>query len=194
MSRSRRVEVCPAADLPPGERRIVEVEGLPHSIGVFNVDGEYHALANVCPHHLGPLCEGTITGEMRSAGVGDFRPAREGEVLRCPWHGWKFDISTGESVFNPHELRTRTYETAVEPADGADEAGEADGACACERPSETDADAGSGDDRDEAGSGDAEGEAGSEEVETYGTALRGEEPPVDTYDVDVESEYVVLYV
>ena len=64
---TRRVDVCPVEELPPGERRIVEVEGLSHSVGVFNVDGEFHALANVCPHHLAPLCEGRITGEMTAA-------------------------------------------------------------------------------------------------------------------------------
>jgi nitrite reductase/ring-hydroxylating ferredoxin subunit len=150
----QRVEVCPASELPPGERTIVEVEGLPHSVGVFNVDGEFYALANVCPHHLAPLCEGTITGEMRSEGVGDFQPVREGEVIQCPWHGWKFDITDGRSVSNPHELRTRTYEATVEKSDAEVQA----------------------------------------EVEEYGTALKGDEPPVDTYDVDVERDTVVVYV
>ena len=150
-----RIEICSADKLPPGDRTIVEVEGLPHSIGVFNVDGEYHALANVCPHHLAPLCEGTVTGEMTSEGVGDFQLTREGEVIQCPWHGWKFDIADGRSVTNPHKLRTRTYETAVETK--------------------------------------SEGEIEAE-VDEYGTALKGDEPPVDTYDVDVEEEIVVLYV
>jgi len=60
---SERHEICPANEFSPGERRIIEIEGLPHSIGVFNVDGTFHALANVCPHQLAPLCEGEITGE-----------------------------------------------------------------------------------------------------------------------------------
>lgn len=149
-----RIEVCPASELPSGERKIVDVEGLPHSIGVFNVDGEYYALANVCPHHLAPLCEGTITGEMESEGVGDFQMTREGEVIQCPWHGWKFNIADGVSVVNPHKLRTRTYEATVEKPD----------------------------------------EEIDDEIAAYGTALKGDEPPVDTYDVDVEEEFVVLYV
>jgi len=150
-----RIEVCPAAELPPGDRTIVDIDGLPHSVGVFNVDGGYHALANVCPHHLGPLCEGEVTGEMCSAGVGDYDLTREGEVIQCPWHGWKFDIETGMSVFNPHELRTKTYETSVETKTEPDVA-------------------------------DGEHE--------YGTALKGDSPPLDTYDVDVEDEVVVLSV
>jgi nitrite reductase/ring-hydroxylating ferredoxin subunit len=158
-----RVEVCPASELPAGERTIVEVDGLPHSVGVFNVDGEFFALANVCPHHLAPLCEGTVTGEMRSDGVGDFQPVREGEVIQCPWHGWKFDIRDGTSVSNPHTPQTRTYDATVEPsrADQPDQSDQSDEA---------------------------------DEVEEYGTALQGEEPPVDSYDVDVESDVVVLYV
>jgi nitrite reductase/ring-hydroxylating ferredoxin subunit len=104
-------EVCPATDLPPGERRIVEVEG--RSIGVFNVDGEYYALTNVCPHQRAPLCEGTLTGTTRADGVDDVEWERDGEVLVCPWHGWEFDVTTGESVFNPHRWSVMTYETDV---------------------------------------------------------------------------------
>ena len=156
----RRIEVCPVDDLPPGERTIVDVDGLPHAIGVFNVDGSFYALANVCPHHLAPLCKGTVTGEVCSSGVGDFEFTRDGEIIECPWHGWKFDITNGTSVFNPHKLRTRTYEATVE-----------------------------------SGRNEAEmGEEASEEIDEYGTALKGDEPPVETYDVDVEREYVVLYV
>lgn len=82
---TERHEVCPVGDLAPGERRLVEIGG--ESIGVFNVDGEFYALKNVCPHHLTPLCEGTITGTVRPSGsVGEYDWEREGEVIRCPWH------------------------------------------------------------------------------------------------------------
>lgn len=119
-----RYEVCPVTELPPGESKILSIKDGRHSIGVFNVAGEFHALANVCPHQLAPLCEGTVTGEVVSDEVGEYETVREGEIIRCPWHGWKFDITDGTSVFNPHEVRTRTYETAVEGRD----AGE-DGSC-----------------------------------------------------------------
>ncbi len=45
---------------------------------------------------------------------GEYTWARDGEILRCPWHGWEFDILTGRSVFNPHKTRVRTYEVRVE--------------------------------------------------------------------------------
>lgn len=150
---AQRIPVCPAAELEPGERTIVDVEELPHEVGVFNIDGEYYALANVCPHHLAPLCEGEITGKMIAERVGEYELVREGELIQCPWHGWKFDIRDGNSVVNPHSLKTRTYETAVEPE-----------------------------------------ESSPAEIERFGTELAGEEPPIDTYDVELESEYVVLYV
>jgi nitrite reductase/ring-hydroxylating ferredoxin subunit len=40
--------------------------------------------------------------------------SREGEVLRCPWHGWEFDITNGHSVFNPHRVRAKSYDVTVE--------------------------------------------------------------------------------
>ncbi len=103
--------VCPARELPPGERRLVEIDG--RSIGVFNVDGEYYALTNVCPHQRAPLCAGTLTGTTRATSVDDIEWERDGRVLTCPWHGWEFDVTTGETVFNPHRWSVSTYETDV---------------------------------------------------------------------------------
>ena len=105
--------ICRVSDLPPGERKIVEVAR--RTIGVFNVFGEYFALRNLCPHQGGPLCLGTITGTARSSRPGEIIWERDGQVLRCPWHGWEFDITSGRSVFNPHRLRVRTYDVTVEP-------------------------------------------------------------------------------
>ena len=51
---------------------------------------------------------------------GEYIWAREGEILRCPWHGWEFDITTGRSIFNPHRMRVRTYEVTVEPDEDPD--------------------------------------------------------------------------
>ena len=116
--------VCPVSALPVGERRIVEVRG--RSIGVFNVDGEYYALTNVCPHQRAPLCEGTVTGTTRADGVDDVEWHRDGEILVCPWHGWEFDVTTGESVFNPHRWSVTSYETDVIDNPAAVEAGVAD--------------------------------------------------------------------
>ncbi len=105
------------SELPPGARKIVEVEG--RSIGVFNVNGAFHALRNSCPHQAAPLCLGAIKGMTLPSKPGEYIWAREGEILRCPWHGWEFDLTTGRSIFNPHKMRVRTYPVTVEPDGGA---------------------------------------------------------------------------
>ena len=114
--RGRHV-VCRVEELPPGGRRIVSVGGL--SIGVFNVNGRYYGLNNRCPHKAAPLCAGLVTGLVTGPEPYQYQVSRPGEILRCPWHGWEFDITNGRSVFNPHKLRVRSYEVAVEPIAGA---------------------------------------------------------------------------
>ncbi|MDT7704940.1 MAG: hypothetical protein QOG20_547 [Pseudonocardiales bacterium] len=107
--------VATTAEIRPGERKIVEIDG--RSIGVFNVDGRFYALRNQCPHAGAQLCEGTLSGLVTSTGPGEYDYARSGEILRCPWHGWEFDIATGRSWFDPARTRVRAYEATVEPGD-----------------------------------------------------------------------------
>ncbi len=99
------------SELPPGSRKIVEIAG--RSIGVFNVDGEFYALRNVCPHQGAPLCQGSVGGTAAASAPGEYVWEREGEILRCPWHGWEFDITTGRSVFNPHRMRVKRFDVTV---------------------------------------------------------------------------------
>jgi len=103
--------VATVDEIPPGGKKIVEVAG--RSIGLFNLDGEYFALRNRCPHQGGPLCEGRIAGFVIGDTPGEYRYSRPGEILRCPWHGWEFDIRTGQSWFDPKGVRVRAYEVAV---------------------------------------------------------------------------------
>ena len=105
-----------ASELPPGQRKIVEVEGI--SIGIFNVSGTFYALRDRCPHQGAPLCRGSIKGTALPSSPGEYHWGREGEVLRCPWHGWEFDILTGRSLFNPHRVRVKAYEVRVESTHG----------------------------------------------------------------------------
>jgi 3-phenylpropionate/trans-cinnamate dioxygenase ferredoxin subunit len=56
-------------ELPPGSRKLVEVAG--RSIGVFNLEGEFYALRNRCPHQGGPLCEGKLSGLIQAAKPGE---------------------------------------------------------------------------------------------------------------------------
>lgn len=111
--------VCTVDELPPGGRKVLEIAG--RSIGVFNLGGEYFALRNRCPHQGGPLCQGRLTGFLMARVPGEYEYTRRGEILRCPWHGWEFDVRTGQSWFDPARTRVRTYPVSVEAA-----AGEAD--------------------------------------------------------------------
>jgi nitrite reductase/ring-hydroxylating ferredoxin subunit len=102
--------VATGDEIPPGARKIVNIEG--RSIGVFNVEGEYFALRNSCPHAGGPLCEGLLSGLTVAREPGDVRYIRRGEFLRCPWHQWEFDIRSGQSWVDPRKARVRPYEAA----------------------------------------------------------------------------------
>lgn len=110
----KKYEVCFADEVPAGGRRIVDVAG--RSVGIFNIDDIYYAVRNSCPHKGAPLCKGVIDGYVTGDKPGEFTFERNGEILRCPWHGWEFDLKTGESVFNPHKVWVRRYDVSVENA------------------------------------------------------------------------------
>jgi nitrite reductase/ring-hydroxylating ferredoxin subunit len=109
-------------EIPPGSRKLIVVDG--REIGVFNVDGEYFAVLNRCPHQGGPLCSGRQTGFLVAPTPGDYQLSRPGEVIRCPWHGWEFDLRTGQSWCEPARVRVRRYDVAVEPGATLAEASE----------------------------------------------------------------------
>ena len=104
--------VAAVAEIPPGGRKLVTVRGRP--IAVFNLGGEFFGLLNRCPHQGGALCEGVLTGLVEASEPGEYRYSRAGEILRCPWHGWEFDIRTGESKTDPDRIRTRAYRAGVQ--------------------------------------------------------------------------------
>ena len=116
-----RYVVATIAEILPGGRKIVEVAG--RSIGVFNVGGEFVALRNRCPHQGGPLCEGGLSGLLEASAPGEYRYSRPGEMLRCPWHGWEFDLRTGQSWFDPARTRVRNYPVSVEGGESGLEPG-----------------------------------------------------------------------
>ncbi len=92
------VRVASTADVKPGQAVVVEVNG--KTLAVFNVDGAFHAIDNTCVHRGGPLGEGDI----------------HGKVVACPWHGWQFDVTTGECVKNP-SAKVEVYQVKVEGDD-----------------------------------------------------------------------------
>lgn len=105
--------VADASSILPGEFQVFDVEGV--SIGVYNIKGEFYAIHNYCPHQRVPLCKGPVCGTTLPSEVNQFIYGKEGEIVRCPLHGWEFDIKTGKSMFSD-KVRTRSY--PVEIKDG----------------------------------------------------------------------------
>ncbi|MGI9557633.1 MAG: Rieske (2Fe-2S) protein [Solirubrobacterales bacterium] len=111
-SNGARHVVCHADELPPGERRLIEIGG--RSIGVINHEGSYYAFRNVCPHHGAQICLGDISKMMAPSEPHTYVLSEERLVLRCPWHGYEFDAVTGDAVIDPDRMRVKTYPVAVD--------------------------------------------------------------------------------
>jgi nitrite reductase/ring-hydroxylating ferredoxin subunit len=108
-----RQKVANVDDFPEdGSRVFAEIGGI--EVAVFRIDGRYHAVANYCVHQGGPLCEGDLTGryEVGEEGWEWTYDSAEKNVL-CPWHGWKFDVTTGKNV-DDERYAVPTYEVEVE--------------------------------------------------------------------------------
>lgn len=73
-----RVRIAAVSEVPPGSSR--ELVANDRIVALYNVDGTFHALDGVCPHAGGPLGQGQL----------------EGHVVTCPWHGWQFDVTSGQ--------------------------------------------------------------------------------------------------
>jgi 3-phenylpropionate/trans-cinnamate dioxygenase ferredoxin subunit len=104
--------VAPTGEIPPGQHRLFEVEG--KKIVLFNLDGEFFALADRCPHQGGSLSNGRQIALIESPCPGEYQYDRKGEIIRCPWHAWEFDIRTGKSQFDPRRTKVRAFPACVE--------------------------------------------------------------------------------
>lgn len=89
------VPVAKVTDLEPGTCQSVEVEG--YWVALFNVEGTIYALDNTCPHAGGPLGEGKLRGD----------------IVTCPWHGWRFNVRTGLRPENP-DFQAGCYRVNIE--------------------------------------------------------------------------------
>ena len=105
--------IAPVDELPPGARKFLTIDERP--IAVFNINGEFFGLLNRCPHQGAALCEGPLIGLAQSSDPGEIEYTKLGEIIRCPWHGWEFDIRTGQSYCDPKRFRARAYPAHVEP-------------------------------------------------------------------------------
>jgi len=111
--RKREYVVATAADFPENSHRVVEVGT--RKIGVFNLEGKFYALPNLCPHQLGPLATGKVSGTLAAGPETDFKLqwTMEGEVVTCPWHGLEYHIPSGQCLAYS-EIKLRTYQVWVE--------------------------------------------------------------------------------
>ena len=92
------VRVASTSDIPAGQGKTVEVEG--KQIALFNCEGQFYAIDNTCKHRGGPLGEGEL----------------DGTTVTCPWHGWTYDVTSGQSPDDP-DCAVDTYEVKVEGDD-----------------------------------------------------------------------------
>jgi len=100
------------SELNVNPRKIVQVNGL--EIGLFHIKGAYYAWRNICPHAGAPVCQGLISGTTLPTHVYEYEYGLEEQVLRCPWHGWEFDLTTGKHLVEGSKTKLRGYEVVVE--------------------------------------------------------------------------------
>jgi nitrite reductase/ring-hydroxylating ferredoxin subunit len=94
-----RYVISSVEDVPPGTRRQFRVGG--RQIAVFNSGGAFYALRDICPHRGALLSEGVVFGSLSSTGPGEYCHDGDQLFVKCPWHGWEFDLSTGQSWCDP---------------------------------------------------------------------------------------------
>jgi nitrite reductase/ring-hydroxylating ferredoxin subunit len=115
----RDVVIGKAAGFPDPGRRVVEVDGT--EVGVFCRNGKFTAFENVCPHMGGPVCQGKIIQRVEEHIAEDktslgFAFSKDHTNVACPWHGYEFDIATGQHQGNPR-MRLRSVKIEVVAGD-----------------------------------------------------------------------------
>ena len=102
--------VCATAELLPGKFRLVTVNNV--EVGLFNLGEKYVAYRNLCPHQGAPICQGRVAGTTLPSEPGEYRFGWHGRILHCPWHGWQFDLQSGQAL--SHRAHLPSIEIAVE--------------------------------------------------------------------------------
>jgi 3-phenylpropionate/trans-cinnamate dioxygenase ferredoxin subunit len=103
--------VGPVESIPPGAHRHVEVGG--RGIAIFNVAGCFYGLRDVCPHQGARLSGGVVVESVEADEPGRYRVDKGRPFVRCPWHGWEYELATGRSWFDPAHNRVKNYDVSV---------------------------------------------------------------------------------
>jgi nitrite reductase/ring-hydroxylating ferredoxin subunit len=98
--RSREIEVCDAADLRDGQLRSVTV-GRARLVAAAGADGEVTVFFGACPHQGAPLEKGRMVTELASGRPGEMALVPGSLLLRCPWHGYEFELGEGRAITDP---------------------------------------------------------------------------------------------
>jgi nitrite reductase/ring-hydroxylating ferredoxin subunit len=109
------VAIGKASAFPNPGRKVIEIDGV--AIGIFRQDGVFTAFENVCPHMSGPVCQGKIIARVQELTAPDRRSlglafSKDQFNVACPWHGYEFDIRTGQHQGNAR-LRLRPVKVEV---------------------------------------------------------------------------------
>lgn len=104
-------------DIPPQGEGALRCTASSAPIGLFRLADRIVAWRDVCPHEAAPVCRGTVTGTRMQSSVREYRYGRHQEILRCPWHGWEFDLASGEHLAEGSGARLRRH--PIEVRDGA---------------------------------------------------------------------------
>jgi nitrite reductase (NADH) small subunit len=104
-------EIGPLADVEGDGRLIARIGG--REIGVLRdpATGRLYAVRNRCPHSGAPLCLGSVV-ERSTGRPGTYEPSSRA-VLRCPWHGWEYDLETGKCA-DDDRMRAAVYPVRVD--------------------------------------------------------------------------------
>ncbi len=97
-------------DFPDDQVSIVTVGRT--EIGIIRWSGKIYAVSAVCTHQGGPLCRGVLAGRLTAQQPGEMALQDAAPVIACPWHGWEFDVSTGEAIWDP-AMRVRTFPVEI---------------------------------------------------------------------------------
>jgi nitrite reductase/ring-hydroxylating ferredoxin subunit len=109
-----------ADSVPDGAMRRFEVGR--RGIAVCNVGGSFYALNDRCPHQGARLSAGIVVGEVSSDEPGCYSYDPGSKLVKCPRHGWEYEVATGKSWYDPEHSRVRAYDVSIES--GAQIAGE----------------------------------------------------------------------